>query len=333
MSKLPNIALVGNAPQDKHEILNAMLAEEDLTDLCTITLYGADGQPEQEAMQDAVTDYKRGDVQGIVCLPTQTSLRKVIGHTTDYDLAKLILLTINNKCRIASVKGQATIAEVAETLTKEDIREKAESLAMTLKRELFILNPRIAILSLNDEISTEESSEEINIIAPVVSELVKNGVQAFGPIACKAFFKSDDYDAYDAVLAMYDQQCINDFNSLTDEACYTIASGVDLPIASAQPEGILQAIFAVIDMIHNRKEYDEPFSNPLQKLYHERKEGGDKTRFTIKKKGFNPAEHRRENITYITKKDNKISETNNNNNDTTIATENTPTSSKDTPRE
>ena len=47
--KLPNIAIVGNAPHDKYNLLNEMLGEEELADICSITLYGADGQPEQEA--------------------------------------------------------------------------------------------------------------------------------------------------------------------------------------------------------------------------------------------------------------------------------------------
>ena len=303
MSTLPIIALVGNAPQDKYEILNSMLAEEDLTDLCTITLYGADGQPEQEALQDAVADYRKGEVQGIVCLPMQTSLRKAIAHTSDCDTTKLVQITINDKCRLASVKGMVSISEAAESLKQEDIKEKAELLAQALKRDLYILNPRIAVMSLNSEIATNETSEEINIIAPAVSELVKNGIQAFGPIACGTFFNSNDYTAYDAVLEMYDQQCINDFKSLSDYETYTIASGIDIPLVQTAAESLFQAIFTLIDMIRNRKEYDAPFANPLQKLYHERKEGGDKSRFTVKKKGYNPAEHRRENITYITKKD------------------------------
>ena len=61
--KLPSIALVGNAPQDKCDLLNNMLREDDLTDLCSITLYGADGQPEQEALHDALEDQKKGIIQ------------------------------------------------------------------------------------------------------------------------------------------------------------------------------------------------------------------------------------------------------------------------------
>ena len=76
--KLPSIALVGNAPQDKCDLLNNMLREDDLADLCSITLYGADGQPEQEALHDALEDQKKGIIQGIVCLPMQVSPKKAV---------------------------------------------------------------------------------------------------------------------------------------------------------------------------------------------------------------------------------------------------------------
>lgn len=301
MSKLPNIALVGNAPKEKHGILNAMLAEEDLTDLCSITLYGADGQPELEALNDAMEDFRSGNVQGIVCLPMNTSLRKALAHAKGCDTATMLTVTINDKHRIASVKGQLSLGEAAMALKPEDIKEKAEALSKALKRDLNIQNPRIAVLSLNDEIATNETSEEINIIAPAISELVKNGIQCFGPIASGTYFATNDYSAYDATLEIYEGQCTDKFNDLTDETAVIMVSGTDIPITSAEPEGILKAIFTALDMIRLRKEYDAPFANPLQKLYHERKEGGDKTRFTVKKKGFNPAEHRRENVTYITK--------------------------------
>ena len=34
-------------------------------------------------------------------------------------------------------------------------------------------------------------------------------------------------------------------------------------------------------MFRNRMEYDEPFANPLPKLYHEKREDGDKARFAM----------------------------------------------------
>ena len=284
-----NIALVGNAPKEKHEILNSMLSEEDLTDLCSITLYGADGQPEQEALRDAIEDHKKGIVQGIVCLPMQMQPRKAFAHAGGGDATNIVVIKSMEKCRLMSVRNT----------TQDDIVQSATKLAGILKRDLSIQNPRIAILSYNDTIQTDETSEDIKEIAPAVSELVKNGIQVFGPIASGSFFKNNDYTSYDAVIETNENISDKDYKNLTTNGCVTILSGTDIPTAAAEAEDILHAIFTVIDIIRNRQEYDLPFANPLQKLYHERKEAGDKSRFTVKKKGFNPAEHRRENVTYI----------------------------------
>ena len=47
------------------------------------------------------------------------------------------------------------------------------------------------------------------------------------------------------------------------------------------------AIYTVIDVFRNRDIYDEPMANPLQKLYHEKKDDSEKVRFTIPKKHEN----------------------------------------------
>jgi 4-hydroxythreonine-4-phosphate dehydrogenase len=45
-----------------------------------------------------------------------------------------------------------------------------------------------------------------------------------------------------------------------------------------------QAIFTAIDMYRHRLDYDEPLANPLPKLFHEKREDGDKARFAIRAK-------------------------------------------------
>lgn len=293
--RLPNIALVGNAPQDKCELLNNMLREDDLADLCSITLYGADGQPEQDALHDALEDFKNGTIQGIVCLPMQTSPKKAVAHATGIDNTDITMLKLNDKSRMMSLKK----------LTQEDIKKSVTAITNILKRDLSIQNPRIAILSYNNTINTDENSEEVSIIAPTISELVKEGMQVFGPMESNTFFSDNAYASYDAVLEMQEGQNAERFEDLSDEGIVTILSGTNIPVTTAKAEDILHAIYIVTDIIRNRERYDKPFANPLQKLYHERKEGNDKTRFTVKKKGFNPAEHRRENVTYITKEETK----------------------------
>ena len=291
-----NIALVGNAPTEKHEMLNALLGEDGLAEMYDIVLYGADGQPDTEALSDAMDDCREGMIDGIVCLPLSSPLKKAVHGEAS---GAVVPMLIHSTCRMAAVKGMISASEVAATLTKEDIVERATQISRTLKRDLSILNPRIAVLSLNGDISAEEGSAEINIIAPAVSELVNNGIQAFGPMASSKFFDDGGFLAFDAVLQMYEGQCDEAFASASNEMSVTLLAGAEMPVTQTEPEELLNAIGLTAEVARNRKEYDLPFANPLQKLYREKKEDGDKARFAVKKKGFNPAEHRRENVTYI----------------------------------
>lgn len=293
MNKIPTIALVGNAPQEKYDVLNAVLDDESLSSLCEVQLYGADGQAEREALRDAIDDYQDGIVNGIVCLPTSTPLAELLSEVMDEGAKDVLPIMVNDKSRLAQLT--LTFPFPLETLVSA-----SQLLSKALKRDLGILNPRIAVTSLNEEISTEEGSAEITTIAPAVSELVKQGVQAFGPIAYKKVFEGDDYTAFDAVMQMKQGQCDEAFRALSDETPVMLMTGIEVPIAQTEAEGLIHAIGLVMDAERNRKAYDEPFENPLPKLYHEKKEDGDKARFAVKKKGFNPAEHRRENVTYIT---------------------------------
>lgn len=293
MKKIPTIALVGNAPQAKYDVLNAVLDDESLSSLCEVQLYGADGQAEREALRDAIDDYQDGIVNGIVCLPTSTPLAELLSEVMGEGAKDVLPIMVNDKSRLAQLT--LTFPFPLETLVSA-----SQLLSKALKRDLGILNPRIAVTSLNEEISTEEGSAEITTIAPAVSELVKQGVQAFGPIAHKKVFEGDDYTAFDAVMQMKQGQCDEAFRALSDETPVMLMTGIEVPIAQTEAEGLIHAIGLVMDAERNRKAYDEPFENPLPKLYHEKKEDGDKARFAVKKKGFNPAEHRRENVTYIT---------------------------------
>lgn len=293
---MTNIALVGNAPTEKHEMLNALLSEDVLAEMYSISLYGTDGQQDTEALLDAIADYRDGLVDGIVCLPLSCSLKKAVQGEAD---SQTMSLLINPSCRMAAVKGNVSPAEAAATISQADVTERANLLCRALKRDLRIQNPRIAVMSLNSDISTEEGSAEISIIAPAISDLVKNGTQVFGPMSYGKFFDNDDFMAFDAVLQMYEGQCDEAFDKAADDKSVTLLTGIDIPITQAEPEELLYAINLVTDVARNRKEYDLPFANPLQKLYREKKEDGDKARFAVKKKGFNPAEHRRENVTYI----------------------------------
>lgn len=49
----------------------------------------------------------------------------------------------------------------------------------------------------------------------------------------------------------------------------------------ADEASMRHAVYAAIDMFRNRNNYDEPLANPLQKLYHEKRDDSEKVRFAV----------------------------------------------------
>ena len=204
---------------------------------------------------------------------------------------KSLTIMLSDRVRIGLLTTHLPIKEVAQAISVEKIVDKAKIFFNSLKRDFRVNNPRIAVLSLNPQPGTEEEQ----IIAPAVEELEKQNIQAFGPYYAEDFFACNMNEEFDGILAMYDDQGMLPFNALAPEfgvklkagitaICTTTDHGPSFEIAGqgiADPTSLRQAIYTAVDMYRHRIDYDEPLANPLPKLYHEKREDGDKARFAM----------------------------------------------------
>ncbi len=101
-----------------------------------------------------------------------------------------------------------------------------------------------------------------------------------GPYSSDAFFARRGFDKFDAVLAMYHDQGLIPFKTLAlgEGINYTAGlpavrtspdHGVAFDIAGkgiADVSSFVTAIFDCIDIINQRKEYEENRKNPLKKV-------------------------------------------------------------------
>lgn len=250
------------------------------------------GQPTEEsadaarrAMARAKEDLQKGLFDVLVQGPVVSS-----GTAAQKDDKSLTML-VNDTIRIGLVTTRLPLKEVVEAITEERIAEKARIFHTSLKRDFRISNPRIALLSLNPQPSTEEQT----IIAPAIEMLEKEGIQAFGPYPSDDFFGSQLYEYFDGVLAMYDDQGTVPFKTLAQDYGIKLKAGITaisttpdhgpaFNIAGkgeASPQSMRYAIYTAIDMLRHRADYDAPLAHPLPKLYHEKREDGDKARFTV----------------------------------------------------
>lgn len=204
---------------------------------------------------------------------------------------KPLTIMLSERVRIGLLTNHLPIKEVAQSISVEKIVEKGTIFFKSLKRDFRVNNPRIAVLALNPQ----PGAEEEQMIAPAIAELEKQNMMAFGPYAAEEFFANNQYEHFDGVLAMYDDQGTLPFNALATEygvklkvgmtaICTTAVHGPEFEIAGkgiADATSLRHAIYTAVDMFRHRAEYDEPLANPLPKLYHEKREDGDKARFQM----------------------------------------------------
>ena len=275
------------------------------------------GQPSQEAgdaalkaLDRAMTDYRSGLFDVLVTAPInkatiQSPGFKFPGHTEYIETSvgdgkKALMILMNDRLRVALVTTHLPIKDVAKAITKDAIIEKATIFHQSLKRDFRISSPRIAVLALNPHAGDNGllGAEEKDVIAPAIEALATSGIQAFGPYPADGFFGSGNYYHFDGVLAMYHDQGLAPFKTIALDSGVNYTAG--LPIVRTSPDhgtaydiagqgkadenSMRQAIYTAIDVWRNRQQYDEPLQNPLPKLFHEKREDGDKARFAVRSK-------------------------------------------------
>ena len=241
----------------------------------------------RKALQRAKEDLKNGLYDVLVQAPVVPS------DTPDLDDRSLLIMFADD-IRIALATNHLPIKDVAGSITSEKLVEKCRLLHTSLKRDFRINNPRIAVLALNPQLGAEEE----NIITPALKTVEDAGIQAYGPYTADDFFGNDLYHGFDGILAMYDNQGNVPFKTLAREFGVKMKAGFPFVITTpdqdpnfdiagkniADPASLRHAIYAAIDIFRNRIHYDEPLANPLPKLYHEKREDGEKARFAIRAK-------------------------------------------------
>ena len=254
------------------------------------------GRAAVEALQVAVRDLKEGTLDALVTGPidketAQADDFRYTGHT-EYLAAELegspMMLMCSDRLRVGLVTTHLPLAEVSAAISRGKITEALDRLARSLVADFGVVKPRIAVLALNPHAGDGGllGREEEETIRPAVNDAYAAGVLAFGPFAADGFFASGNYAHYDAVLAMYHDQGLAPFKTLTpDGVNYTAGlckvrtspdHGVAYDIAGrdkADPQSMRNAIYAALDIVENRRRWAAMSADPLQ--HFERDRGRD----------------------------------------------------------
>ena len=253
------------------------------------------GRAAVEALCAAMRDLKAGHLDALVTAPfdketVQADDFRYTGHT-EYLAAELegeaMMILCSDVLRVGLVTKHIPVSEIARNITKERIVRDLDTLRRALIEDFGIVEPRIAVMALNPHAGDGGllGREEQEIIRPAIVEAFSKGVLAFGPFAADGLFAGGGYAKYDGILAMYHDQGLAPFKSLSPDGVNFTAGlsavrtspdhGTAFDIAGkdkADPQSMRNAIYAAIDIAEHRRTWAEWTRNPLQRA--ERDRGG-----------------------------------------------------------
>lgn len=205
-----------------------------------------------------------------------------VGHT-EYLAQKLngkplMLMCTNDGLRVALATDHVPVKDVASKLTIDGVADKISLLHTTLKRDFNIRKPKIAVLGLNPHAGDNGTigNEDLEIVKPAI-EKVKGDKLIYGPYSADGFFGSGTYKQFDGILAMYHDQGLIPFKTLSFSEGVNFTAGLShirtspdhgtaFEIAGkniADEQSFKNAVYTAIDIRNNRKLYDEVNANPL----------------------------------------------------------------------
>jgi 4-hydroxythreonine-4-phosphate dehydrogenase len=252
------------------------------------------GEAALAALERAVKDWKQGLIDVLVTAPInkhsiQGDNFHFPGHTeyiqacVGHDDQQALMILMNERMRVALATTHLPIAKVAEAITQEGILQKLRILDRSLRRDFYISNPRIAVLALNPHAGDDGllGHEEQEVILPAMKQAEEEGIHVFGPFAADGFFGMRAFESFDATLAMYHDQGLAPFKLCAMDDGVNFTAGLDLVRTSpdhgtafdiagkgmADENSFRQAIFSAIDIFRHRQDWDESRSNPLPKLF------------------------------------------------------------------
>lgn len=244
-----------------------------------------------KSLQAAVTALKEQHIHGLVTAPIhkkniQSAEFNFTGHTPYlkhvFGVDDVLMFLVSSNLRVGLVTEHVPLKELSTHITPQAIQRKLKIMHQSLVKDFGIDKPKIAVLGLNPHAGDEGliGEEEKQVIAPVIAEAKNNKMLVFGPFSADAFFARNQYQHFDGVLAMYHDQGLIPFKSLSIGEGVNYTAG--LPAVRTSPDhgtafdiagkGIADessfraAMFECIDIINRRQYYADNNRNPLRRI-------------------------------------------------------------------
>ncbi len=251
-----------------------------------------------KSLVSAAYDIEQGKIDAIVTAPVNKKNISLAqeGFTgqTEFFADKFkakdnLMMMVSDNMKVALVTNHVPVKDICSYITGEHIMSKLKLMSDSLKRDYLIDKPKIAVLALNPHAGDEGviGSEDDDIVRPVIKAANEIGnILAFGPYAADGFFGSATYTNFDGILAMYHDQGLVPFKAMSFGTGVNYTGG--LPFVRTSPdhgtaydiagkfianhESFQKAIFTALDVLKNRRNFDEMHENPVERNAHKLKD-------------------------------------------------------------
>ncbi len=240
------------------------------------------------SLDRAAQDLKAGHLDVLVTAPINKKVMQLAGFpypghteylTAQWEADENLMLMVQGDLRIAVATNHIPVSDIPSVLTKQLVYKKTKLLLDSLKKDFSLEKPRIALLGVNPHAGDQGAigEEEEYLIRPVIAEFAKKGVLISGPHSADGFFGSGDYTKVDGILAMYHDQGLIPFKTLSFGQGVNYTAGLPIVRTSpdhgtafgiagqnvAEPRSFRNALFLALDIFRNRAAYQESHENAL----------------------------------------------------------------------
>ncbi len=217
--------------------INVINCWEDHVEINPGQAVAANGIYAFKSLEKATNDALEGKIDALVTAPINKKLIQNESFNfpgqTEY-LAKKsgesdsIMILVSETLRVGLVTTHVALKDVASLITPERVTLKIKLMLHSLKKDFSVVKPKIAVLSLNPHAGDEGlfGTEEAEIIKPVIDEFKNQGHLIYGPYPSDGFFGSNQYRNFDGILAMYHDQGLTPFKTLSFDTGVNMTAGL-----------------------------------------------------------------------------------------------------------
>ena len=183
------------------------------------------GEHALKSLVSATKALKEGKVDVLVTAPIdkhniQSETFNFPGHT-DYLAKELggksLMFMITEELKVGLLTDHVPVSEVAQLITPERIEQKVALMMESLREDFGISKPKIGVLGVNPHTGDQGiiGKEDDEVLRPTLKKLYDQGHIVLGPYAADSFFGAQTHTQFDAVLAIYHDQGLIPFKTLS----------------------------------------------------------------------------------------------------------------------